>query len=47
MGLLTDGTHATERQGAETSSTAGVLNDGEVSEETEGIYVFLTSRRTC
>ena len=46
-GLLTEGTHTTERQGAETRSAARVLNDGEVSRETEGIYVFLSSRRTC
>jgi hypothetical protein len=45
-GLLTDGTHATERQEAETSSSPANLDDGVVSRETEGIYVFLTSRRT-
>ena len=45
-GLLTEGTHATERQGAEASSAAGDLIDGEVSAKTEGINVFLSSRRT-
>jgi len=46
-GLLTDGTHATERQRAETSSSPVNLDDSVVSGEPEGIYVFLTSRRTC
>ena len=45
-GLLIDGTHATERQEAETSSSPANLNDGGVSRETEGIYAFLSSRRT-
>jgi len=45
-GLLTHGTHVTERQEAETSSLPANPNDGVVSGETEGIYVFLTSRRT-
>jgi len=46
-GLLTDGTHTTERQRAKTSSSPANLDHGVVSGETEGIYVFLTTRRTC
>jgi hypothetical protein len=45
-GLLTDGTHATERQEAETSSSLANLDNGGVFGETEGIYAFLSSRRT-
>ena len=43
-GLLTHGTHVTERQKAETSSSPVKLDDGEVSVGSKGIYVFLSSR---
>jgi hypothetical protein len=46
-GLLTDGTHATERQEAETSSSPANLDDGEVSVESKGTVVTLSPRRTC
>ena len=44
---LTEGPHSSATQRAEASSAARDLIDSEVSRETEGIYVFLTSRRTC
>ena len=43
---LTKGSHASVTQRIEASSVVGDLNDGEVSGETEGTIVFLTSRRT-
>ena len=43
---LTAGSHTSVTQRTEASSVAEDLNDGEVSGETEGTVVFLTSRRT-
>jgi hypothetical protein len=44
---LTEASHSSAIHRAEASSATGDLIDDEVSRETEGIYVFFTSRRTC
>ena len=43
---LTEGSHSSVTHRAEASSVAGDLNYSEVSGETEGTNMFLTSRRT-
>jgi len=45
-GPLTHGTHVTQRQKAETSSSPAKLDDGEVSVEFKGTVVTPSPRRT-
>jgi len=42
---LTHGTHETEGQRQGRSSSPAEVDDGEVSDGSKGIYVFLSSRR--